>query len=63
MTLLKDKFLTSFEAAKLLGFSPDHVRRMIGEGKIKAEKVGHNWIINPKDLKHIKRLRYPKIKE
>lgn len=60
MSFLKDKFLTSFEAAKLLGFTPDHVRRLILTGKIKAEKIGHNWLINPRDLRGVKRLRYPK---
>jgi excisionase family DNA binding protein len=57
MNQLRDKYITSFQAAKMLGFTPDHVRRLIGDGKIKAFKLGHNWLIDPQDLKDIKRLR------
>ena len=52
-------YLTTIEAGKLLGFTPDYMRRLIARGKIKAEKLGHNWILKPKDIKHIKRQRYP----
>lgn len=61
--MLKDKYITSFEAAKILGFTPDHVRRLIGEGKIKAIKLGNNWLIEPHDLKDVKRVRFTKPKE
>ena len=63
MTKLRDEYLTSFEAAKRLGFSPDHVRRLVRAGKIRAVKLGHNWLILEKDLKDIKRLRFPQPKE
>lgn len=63
MNQLRDKYLTSFEVAELLGFTPDHVRRMICNGKIKAIKLGHNWLIDPKDLKGVRRVRFAKSKE
>lgn len=63
MLISKDKYLTSFEAAKILGFTPDHVRQLILQGKIKAEKIGHNWIMSPKAIAHIKRQRVYKPKE
>jgi excisionase family DNA binding protein len=53
-------YLTSHEAARLLGFCPDHVRRLILQGKIKAVKLGHSWLIKPSDLKKVKRLRKQK---
>lgn len=52
--------MTSLEVAKMLGFSADHVRRLILQGKIKAQKLGHNWIVDPKDIIHIKRQRLSK---
>ena len=52
-------YLTSNETAKLLGFSQAHVRRLIMNGIIKAEKLGHNWLIKPKDIANIKRRREP----
>ena len=59
----KANYLTSAEAAHSLGFSPDHVRKLILQGKIKAEKLGRNWIIEKKNLDKIHRLRFPKHKE
>lgn len=50
-------YLTSEEAAKSLGFSKPHIRRLIYNGTIKAEKLGNNWLIKPKAISHIKRRR------
>jgi excisionase family DNA binding protein len=59
----KDNYLTSAEAAQSLGFSPEHVRKLILQGKIKAEKLGRNWIIEKANLENIHRQRFPKHKE
>lgn len=56
----KDNYLTSAEAAVKLGFSADHVRKLINKGKIRAEKLGRNWIIHKKHLIKIHRQRYPR---
>lgn len=52
-----NKILTCAMVAKLLGYSPDHIRRLCGIGIIKAERLGHDWIIQEKDLKNIKHKR------
>jgi excisionase family DNA binding protein len=54
------KFLTTAMAAKILGFSQDYVRKMCLKGKIKAEKLGYDWVINEKIIKGIKRKRKSK---
>ena len=59
----KPNFITTFEAAYRLGFTPDYIRRLIAKGKIKGEKVGNNWIIKPGQLAKIARRRFPRIKE
>jgi len=56
-------YYTSAEVAEMLGFTPDHIRRLIMDGKIKAVKLGNNWLIKPKDIKDIKRLRKSPLKE
>lgn len=63
MSNKKDAYITSSEAAKILGFTPTHVRRLIGRGKIKAEKVGANWILKPSAISGIKRVRWPRNKD
>jgi excisionase family DNA binding protein len=58
--MLRDKYLSTQEAAKLLGFTADHIRRLILQDHIKAEKIGNSWMIKPKDIANIKRRRKPK---
>ena len=47
-------------AAELLNITPAYVRRMINEGKIKAIKMGHDWLLDKKDISHFKRVRQKK---
>lgn len=56
MTKSKE-FVSSVVAGGMLGFSPDHVRRLILQGKLKAQKIGRDWVINVNDLKDISRRR------
>jgi excisionase family DNA binding protein len=58
--MIKDKYLTTKEAALLIGFSSDYVRRLVSTGKIKAEKLGKVWLIKPSSLLKIKRQRKKK---
>ena len=48
------------EAAQKLGLSPDHVKLLARKGKIKAKKLGHDWVILSLDYK---RKRKPKTKK
>lgn len=59
----KSNYVTSVEAASILGFTPDHIRKLIGQKKLKAEKLGRNWIIAKQNLKLVKRLRFPRPKD
>lgn len=58
----RDNYLTTGEAAKLIGFHPDYVRRLILRGTIKAEKLGTNWLIKTQDMAKISRRRKPRSK-
>jgi excisionase family DNA binding protein len=59
----KDGYLTTDEIAVILGFSRAHVIRLIGCGKIKGTKLANNWLVKPKDIKNIKRVRNNKPKD
>lgn len=59
----KSNYLTSAEAAEVLGISHDYVRKLILLGKIKAEKLGRNWIIDKKNINKVHRQRFPRHKE
>lgn len=38
-------FITTEEAAKLLQYHVEHVRRMLREGDIKGAKIGKDWLV------------------
>jgi excisionase family DNA binding protein len=59
----KLNYLTSKEVADTVGFSHEHVRKLLQQGKIKGEKLGRNWIVEKKQLSKIKRQRFPRLKE
>lgn len=56
----KSVYITSKEAAKILGFSADYVRKLIADRILIAEKLGRNWIMKKNQLKNIKRKRFPR---
>ena len=48
------KIISTAEAAKRLGVTPDRVRKMIEAKRLKATKFGNVWMIDPKDLEPLK---------
>ena len=42
--------LTTSQAADALGVTPQRVRALILAGRLKAVKVGRDWLIRPPDL-------------
>ena len=50
---MKKEFLSTIEMAKLLGISRVAVFKKIKTGKIKAKKVGRNFVIEKKNLSEI----------
>lgn len=51
------KLLTVADCAKELDVIPRRVQAMIKSGKLKATRVGRDWLIEPKDLAACKRDR------
>jgi hypothetical protein len=59
----KNDYVTTAEAAEMLGFGPDHIRKLIYQKKINPKdiaKIGRNLIIKISGLKNIKRQRFPR---
>jgi len=44
------KIISTAEAARRLGVTPNRVRMLIEAKRLKATKLGNVWVINPKDL-------------
>lgn len=43
-------WLTVREAVKLSGYDPEHIRRLVRDGKVTARKVSIVWLIERKSL-------------
>ena len=46
--------LTTLQAAELLGVSVRRIQAMITSGRLPAEKLGRDWMIDKKDLRKLK---------
>jgi excisionase family DNA binding protein len=44
------EFISVTEAAKLSGYHPEHIRRLIREGKIDAQKFSIVWMVDKESL-------------
>ena len=38
-------YLTTRQAAELLGVDRTHINRLLIDGKLKGQKIGHNWMV------------------
>jgi len=50
MTTNGGEWLTVNEAAKLSGYNPEHITRLIREKKIEARKLSVIWLVDRKSL-------------
>ena len=48
------KIISTAEAARRLGVTPNRVRALIEAKRLKAFKYGREWLIDPKDLDAVK---------
>ena len=50
MVMNDGDWLTVSDAAKTSGYHPEHIRRLIRDGAIKARKVSIVWLVDRKSL-------------
>jgi excisionase family DNA binding protein len=44
------------EAAEQLDYHPDHLRQLLRTGRVKGERIGQVWLIDPQEVERIKAL-------
>jgi excisionase family DNA binding protein len=49
--------LTTDEAAEILGYHPDYVRRLLRAGTIKAKQFNRVWMIDLQEVERVKALQ------
>lgn len=53
----RTNLITTTMLAERMGVTPQYVRKLIADGKIKAQKVGYDWIIDERNIVHVKAKR------
>lgn len=56
--MAKDEWLSVSDAARLSGYHPEHIRRLVRQGAIAAKKFSIVWMVSKNSL-----LQYMKIQE
>ena len=54
-----DRPLTVPEAAEILNYHPNHLSRLLREGRVQGERVGGRWMITHQEVERIKALQGP----
>jgi excisionase family DNA binding protein len=60
MVKSKDDLMSLSEAAAAYGYSGDYLRRLAEKGRLKAQKLGRNWLTTPDDMKSFIESREPR---
>lgn len=47
------------DASRLSGLSNDHLRRLAEQGKLRAQKIGRNWVTTEKAVEEYLKNRKP----
>ncbi|OGI43780.1 MAG: hypothetical protein A2637_07350 [Candidatus Muproteobacteria bacterium RIFCSPHIGHO2_01_FULL_65_16] len=48
----KSDLLTLSQAAKAYGYSSDYLRRLAEKGRLRADKLGHQWLTTSEDVRN-----------
>ncbi|HIP97078.1 MAG TPA: DNA-binding protein [Anaerolineae bacterium] len=53
----KHELISLAEAARRYGFSQDYLSKLARKGRLKAQKIGRNWVTTPADVEQYIRSR------
>jgi excisionase family DNA binding protein len=48
--MIKVEWLTTKQAAALIGYNAEYIRKLAQSGRIPAQKLGRDWLIQRADL-------------
>ena len=60
MSILTETFLSTGEAAKVLGIHPMAVQKLIYRGQLSAEKIANRWILRRSDVEELAKTYIPR---
>ena len=57
---LRDTYISSLEATKILGIHPVAIQKLFRDGKLRGEKIANRWLIRRADLEVFAKSYTPK---
>jgi excisionase family DNA binding protein len=48
--MIKVEWLTTKQAAEMIGYNAEYIRKLAQSGRIPAQKLGRDWVIQRADL-------------
>ncbi len=61
MAPLSDIYISSSEAAKILGIHPFTIQKLLQERKLPAEKIANRWLLRRPDVEEFGKTYVPKV--
>ena len=61
MAPLSDTYISSSEAAKILGIHPFTIQNLLRNGKLPAEKIANRWLLRRPDVEEFAKTYLPKV--
>ena len=61
MMELKDTYISSLEAARILGVHPMSMQKLFRDGKLRGVKIANRWLIRRADLEEFAKTYVPKV--
>ena len=60
MTQMNESYMSSADAAKLLGIHPLAIQKVINSGRLPAEKIANRWILSREVVEELAKTYVPK---
>ena len=56
-------WLTTEEAAQILDYNIEYIRRLIRTGRLMAKKHGHIWLVDPRSVDELRKVLDTQLRE
>ena len=61
MIALRNTYIASSEAARVLGIHPMSIQKLFQDGKLRGEKIANRWLVRRADLEEFAKTYVPEV--
>lgn len=59
--LFENRYISSFEAANILGIHPFTIQKLLRDGRVPAVKIANRWLLSREDVEQFAKTYVPKV--